>query len=104
MAWFLASVTLTGISTRLLSTRKSAPAAAQANKQTTPINIGARCGITVTAPSPLWGTSLSDLTDEECRKPGTDMNFRRSLPEIRCLSPVCPRQDMPHSRGVSQDG
>src|SRR5258708_4848610 len=24
------------------------------------------------------------------RKPGTDMNFRRPLPEIRCLSPVCP--------------
>src|ERR1035437_9167583 len=23
------------------------------------------------------------------RKPGTDMNFRRSLPEIRCLSLVC---------------
>jgi GNAT superfamily N-acetyltransferase len=23
-------------------------------------------------------------------KLGTDMNFRRSLPEIRCLSPVCP--------------
>jgi hypothetical protein len=28
------------------------------------------------------------------RKPGTDMNFRRSLPEIRCLS-----QGLPH--GIS---
>jgi hypothetical protein len=24
------------------------------------------------------------------RKPGPDLDFRRSLPEIRCLSPVCP--------------
>ena len=34
------------------------------------------------------------------RKLGTDMNFRRLLSEIRCLSPVCPRQDTPISRGV----
>jgi hypothetical protein len=27
---------------------------------------------------------------QECRKLGTDMNFWRILPEIRCLSPVCP--------------
>ena len=28
------------------------------------------------------------------------MNFRRLLSEIRCLSPVCPRQDTPISRGM----
>src|ERR1035437_339182 len=32
-----------------------------------------------------------------CRKPGTDMNFRRSLPEIRCLSLVCPAGHAPCS-------
>ena len=30
------------------------------------------------------------------------MNFRRSLPEIRCLSPVCPRRDTPHSTGMPE--
>jgi len=25
------------------------------------------------------------------------MNFRRRLPEIRCLSPICPRRETPHS-------
>ncbi len=29
---------------------------------------------------------------QECRKLGTDMNFWRILPEIRCLSQVYPRQ------------
>jgi hypothetical protein len=47
MAWFFESVTLTGINTRLLSTRKSAPTAAQANRKTTPI------GTTVITQSPL---------------------------------------------------
>src|ERR1035437_10428056 len=31
------------------------------------------------------------------RKLGPDMNFRRSLPEIRCLSPVCPTGCAPSS-------
>src|ERR1035437_4545359 len=31
------------------------------------------------------------------RNPGTDMNFRRSLPEIRCLSSVCPAGYAPRS-------
>jgi hypothetical protein len=29
------------------------------------------------------------------RKLGTDMHFRRTLPEMRCLSPVCPTREMP---------
>src|SRR5260370_17360885 len=29
-----------------------------------------------------------------CRKLGTDMNFRRRLPKIRCLSSVCSRQEV----------
>jgi hypothetical protein len=28
--------------------------------------------------------------DHGCRKLGTDMSFRRRLPEIRCLSHYCP--------------
>ena len=32
------------------------------------------------------------------RKPGTDMNFRRSLPEIRCLS-----QGLPTAQFASRD-
>ena len=54
--------------------------------------------------SELGCLTVLGQTDHGCRKLGTDMNFRRRLPEIRCLSlsvPGLPREDMPRARPVT---
>src|ERR1035437_2018928 len=61
-----------------------------------PAGTGCRTPSTVIIPrrakpcGAAWGGAVLNRFGEGdpgiCRKPGTDMNFRRSLPEIRCLS------------------
>ena len=50
-----------------------------------------RCGINDNAHAPsVCHECGNTAVAHGRRKLGTDMNFRRTLPEIRCLSPVCP--------------
>ena len=116
MAWFRASVTLTGISTRSLSIRKSgrvagvwprtgiitrgsSPAhAAQANRQAAPIQIAAPRGRMITAPSPLWGSSVANRGAEgaSCAE-NPYVRCAGASGMLRCSTEACRKTSAPVS-------